>query len=487
MNWKVIIRNIGYALLVNALFMLLAVVVSVVRGYDSALAALLISFTISFIMGAFPFIFVRRTSRISLKEGYVIITLSWLLSFVFGMLPYLLWGGPFTIQNAIFESVSGYTTCGATILDNVEALPDSLLFWRSSTHFIGGLGVVVFLLLIIPESGQMRLRLTNMELGSLSRSAFSSRSSKVVHVFAYVYLALFVLAFLAYLLAGMPAFDSLCHAMSVVATGGFSIKNQSIAAYGSRLVEAVSMIFMYLSSINFGLLFLSVVTLSLRPLKSPVIKFYTAGVAVVAVILSFGLRAGDFSSSWGEALWDGLFSTLSIASTTGFANVDNAGWPFWMVALTLVPAIVCGMAGSTSGGLKADRALIFLQSIGLAISSILHPSSVHELRLGRRILRDSEVYPHILYLGLYLLLIMLSLILSLCIGIDVENSITATVMSIGNVGPACGELLGNMGSYNSVPAAGKMLFCMDMFLGRVEIYPVLAVVAMIFGRKRDLQ
>ncbi len=140
MNWKVIIRNIGFALLVNALFMLLAVFVSMAGGNDSALAALMISFTITFIVGIFPFIFVRKTTSISMREGYVIITLSWLLSFLFGLLPYVLWGGPFTLSNAIFESVSGYTTCGATILADVESLPNSLLFWRSATHFIGGLG-----------------------------------------------------------------------------------------------------------------------------------------------------------------------------------------------------------------------------------------------------------------------------------------------------------------------------------------------------------
>ena len=149
MNWKVISRNIGYVLLVSALFMLLSVIVSLLNGHDSALAALSISFLITFIVGIFPFIFVREARGITLKEGYVIIFLSWLLSFIFGMLPYALWGGPFTLQNAWFESVSGFTTTGATILDNVEGLPDSLLFWRSSTHFIGGLGVVVFLLLVV--------------------------------------------------------------------------------------------------------------------------------------------------------------------------------------------------------------------------------------------------------------------------------------------------------------------------------------------------
>ena len=162
MKIQVISRNVGYALLVSALFMFLSILVSVSRGNDSALAALTISFIITFVVGVFPFIFVRKHSAISTQEGYMIIVLSWLLSFLFGMLPYALWGGPFTIVNAWFESVSGYTTTGSTILEDVESLPDSLLFWRASTHFIGGLGVVVFLLLVIPGSTQMKLRLTNM-------------------------------------------------------------------------------------------------------------------------------------------------------------------------------------------------------------------------------------------------------------------------------------------------------------------------------------
>lgn len=484
MNWKVIIRNIGFALLVNALFMLFAIIVSMAGGNDSALAALIISFTITFIVGIFPFFFVRKTTSISLREGYVIITLSWLLSFIFGLLPYVLWGGPFTLSNAIFESVSGYTTCGATILNDVEALPKSLLFWRSSTHFIGGLGVVVFLLLLIPESSQMRMRLTNMELSSLSRSGYSSRTTNVVYIFAYVYLALVALAVLAYILAGMSPFDALCHAMAVVATGGFSTRTLSIAAYDSYWIEGITMLFMYLSSIHFGLLYLTVITRSLKPLRSPIIKFYTAFVAIVAVCLAIGLKVGGFCDNWAESLWDGLFNTLTISSTTGFANLDNSGWPFWMTALTLFPAIVCGTTGSTCGGIKSDRALILLKAIGRHVNSILHPSSVNEIRLGRKILRDSDVSPHLLYISIYLFLIFISTLLCLCSGLGIENSLVSSVMSIGNVGPGCGEFMGSLGSYDSAPDFAKLVFCLDMFLGRVEIFPVLAVLGMIFD-KRD--
>lgn len=483
MNWKVISRNVGYALLVSALFMFLSIIVSIVNGNDSALAALIISFTITFISGIFPFIFVRRTSAISLKEGYIIITLSWLLSFVFGMLPYALWGGPFSLDNAWFESVSGFTTTGATILSDIEALPKSLLFWRSSTHFIGGLGVVVFLLLIIPDSSPMRLRLTNMELSSLSKSGYSSRANRTVYIFAYVYLGLCAVAFASYALAGMPLFDALCHAMSVCAAGGFSTRNLSIAAFDSRMIEFLTMVFMILASLHYGLIFLAVVKRSLRPLANPVIKFYLMCLAIVSVCLAVSLRATGSVENFGTALWQGTFQTISIASTTGFAVADNADWPLLPSMFVMFMAVMCGCAGSTTGGIKADRVLIFFKTIGRQVGMSLHPSSVNEVRIGSRVLHTDDVAPHVLYITLYAMLLAFSVLLSMLFGVSDQSSFAASISSLGNVGPAIGDL-GMFGNFDGVPAAAKIVYTIDMFLGRVEIYPVLAVFAMIFDRRR---
>ncbi len=482
MNLKVISRNVGIALLVSALFMLLSVFVSLSDGGDSALAPLLISFVITFIVGIFPFIFVKKTAQISLKDGYMIIFLSWLLSFVFGAMPYALWGGPFTVINAWFESVSGFTTTGATILSDIESLPRSLVFWRASTHFIGGLGVVVFLLLIIPTSSPVRLRLTNMELSSLSRDDYRSRAAKTVSIFAWVYLGICALAFVSYILAGMPVFDAICHAMSVSATGGFSSRNTSIAAFDSRWIEGLTMLFMYLSSIHFGLVYLTFVTRSFKPMNNPVVKFYTASIVVVACIVGAGLKGNGICEGWGNALWNGLFETLCVTSTSGFAILDNAEWPLWIVMVLMFSAIMCGSAGSTSGGVKVDRIILLFKAAGCRVSRILHPSAVNEVRMGKRILRDEEVSPHILYLCLYGLLLAVSVALSLFIGVDHQNSFIASVTSLGNVGPAYGAL-GTMGSFNSIPMLGKLLFSIDMFLGRIEIYPVLAVVAMVFDKR----
>ena len=482
MNWKGISRNVGLALLVSSLFMFFSVVVSLVNGHDSALSSLIISFTVTFIAGIFPFIFVRGSQPISLKDGFVTITLSWLLSFVFGMMPYAMWGGPFTLQNAWFESVSGFTTTGATILDNVEALPRSLLFWRSSTHFIGGLGVVVFLLLIIPDSSPVKLRLANMELGSLSRGAYATRTNRTVNIFAYVYMGIFALALVLNLLAGMPAFDALCHAMSVSATGGFSTRNASIGAFGSRWIEGITMLCMYLSSLHFGLLFLAVAGRTLKPLNNPVVKYYTGSILIASVLLGIGLKTGGFCRGWGESLWNGLFEVMCISSTTGFAIADNAQWPGALCALIMIVAVVCGCAGSTSGGLKIDRIVLMFKSLGRQIIRILRPSSVHEVKFGGRILGDEALVPHLLYIVLYVLMLAISTALCLWIGVDWQNSLAASITSLSNVGPALGEM-GSMGTFNSAPDLAKMVFSLDMFIGRIEIYPVLAVVAMVFDKR----
>ena len=481
MNLKVVSRNVGVALLVSALFMFLSVLVSVWNGNDSALAALLISFSITFIVGIFPFIFVRRAPAITLRDGYMIIVLSWLLSFVFGMLPYALWGGPFTVVNAWFESVSGFTTTGATILEDVEILPKSLLFWRSSTHFIGGLGVVVFLLLIIPSSSPIRLRLTNMELSSLSRQGYHSRANKTVLIFAWVYLGICAVAFFSYWAAGMSPFDAINHAFSVCATGGFSTKTLSIGAFESVTIDLITVFFMFIASCHFGLIFLSLASRSLRPLNNPVLKYYFFGLLSAAVVSGISLKMSGMPL--GEAMLQGSFHVVSYASTTGFAIGDNSTWPMLPCFILMVVSVVCGCAGSTTGGLKVDRSVVLFQAIRRQIDKALHPSSVVEFRIGRTVLKDDEVYPQVLYIALYLLLVCMSIVLALLLGDPNGHAITGSISCLGTVGPSLGTI-GSLGNYNAEPAALKVLFSLDMFLGRVEVYPVFAVLAMILHPKR---
>ena len=480
MNLKTISRNVGYALLVSALFMLLSVLVSLLY-HDGALVALLISFIITFTIGIFPFIFVKKTEEITMKDGYMIIVLSWFLSFVVGMLPYALWGGPFSVQNAWFESVSGFTTTGATILDDIEAIPRSLLFWRSSTHFIGGLGVVVFLLLIIPNSSPVRLRLTNMELSSLSKGGYNTRTNNVVFIFIYIYLGIVVVSFLSYWAAGMSPFDAINHAFSVSATGGFSTRNLSIGAYHSRWIEGLTMLFMLISSLHFGLTFYAIVRRSLRPYNNPVVKFYLGNLIFFTLYLGFTLKRLGFEPTMGQALWDGAFQTICIATTSGFAIVDNASWTMLPNMVLIFLGSMCACAGSTSGGIKADRMLIMFKSIITQVRRALYPSAVAQVKIGGRFLRDEDVSPHLIYIALYVLLLCISSGLLLIFGQTDIDALACSVASLGNVGPAIHQY-GTYGSYNLMPEAGKLVMTLNMFLGRVEIYPVLAVLATIIPK-----
>ncbi len=479
MNYKAISRNVGFALLVCALFMFLSILVSLIYN-DGALTPMVISFIITFTLGAFPFIFVRRSSSISLRDGFVIIFLSWLMSFVFGMLPYALWGGPFDLSNAWFESVSGFTTTGATILEDIEALPKSLLFWRSSTHFIGGLGVVVFLLLILPNTSPMKLRLTSLEVSNLSKNGYRARSNQTSSIFAYVYLGLMAMAFIAFLIVGMSPFDAVCHAFSVCATGGFSTKNLSLGAYDSLGVEIVTIVFLFLASIHFGSIYLAVVKRSLKPFKNPVFFFYLGSLIITSTLLTVSLKYQDPTLSIERAIREGVFQTISTASTSGFAITDNLNWGFVPNYLLIFVALMCGCAGSTSCGIKVDRIMLLFKRIGLHVGRIMNPSAVNEVRLGRVILKDEDINPHTMYINIYFLVMLVSILLVSLTGLSGEYSFAGSLAMLSNVGPSIGRM-GTMGNYNWVPDTAKFLFTLDMFLGRVEIYPILAVMGMLLG------
>ena len=203
---------------------------------------------------------------------------------------------------------------------------------------------------------------------------------------------------------------------------------------------------------------------------------------LASVLLGIGLKTGGFCRGWGESLWNGLFEVMCISSTTGFAIADNAQWPGALCALIMIVAVVCGCAGSTSGGLKIDRIVLMFKSLGRQIIRILRPSSVHEVKFGGRILGDEALVPHLVYIVLYVLMLAISTALCLWIGVDWQNSLAASITSLSNVGPALGEM-GSMGTFNSAPDLAKMVFSLDMFIGRIEIYPVLAVVAMVFDKR----
>ena len=483
MNVKAISVNVGKALLVSALFMFLSMIVSVIYGRDEAFGPLLISFFITLIVGGFPFIFVKGRQPLSLKDGFLTIVFSWFLSFVFGMLPFVLYGGEFTLVNAWFESVSGFTTTGATILNDIEALPKSLLFWRSSTHYIGGLGVVVFLLLVIPDASPYRLKLTNMEMSTLSKEGYRYKSSKVVRIITLVYVSLTIAIFLSLWLVGMPVFDAVNHAFSIAATGGFSTRNLSVGAFGSDAINLVVLFFMALCAMHFGLIYAAFATRSLKPFRNTVTKYYFGSIAVMTIVTMLSLMKDGGYESWGRALMDSSFTVVSYMSTAGFGICDNSMWP-WLAGVVLIFAsIQCGCAGSTTGGIKVDRCLIAFKAVGNEIRHRLHPSSVSQTHLSGHHLADNAVSAVLMYIVVYLMVIFVSIIAVMLTGSEAAEAVSGVIASVSSVGPGLGEL-GCYDNYSAQPAMAKFIYSFDMFLGRVEIYPVLVVISMIFRRDR---
>ena len=285
MRLGVVLRYVGIIMLVVALFMLLSAGVSLVSHTDSGYYPLLLSALLTALLGAFPLIFVDRTEQLSSKEGYCIVVGSWIVASVVGMFPYLMWGGEFSLVNAWFESVSGYTTTGASILKDVEALPRGLLFWRSCSTWLGGVGVVMFALLILPSLGTNKALLTNVELSSMAKHNYHYKASMIAQILLFIYLGLTFCSTLALKLAGMNWFDALTQAMSAVATSGFSTKNASIGYFDSVAVESILIVTMLLASIHFGVLFATLTGRRNNIFHSEVTRWYLSIVAVVTVVV----------------------------------------------------------------------------------------------------------------------------------------------------------------------------------------------------------
>lgn len=474
MNLSVITRVIGISLLINAAFMFLSVVVSIANGFDAAFSPLLLSAFITLFAGLFPLIFVQKFTSISLKEGITIVVLAWILSCLFGMLPFVLWGGEFSLINAWFESVSGYTTTGATILTDVQSLPKSLLFWRSSTHFIGGVGVVVFMLIILPSASTFRTKISKVEISALSKQNYKLKTQQTIGVIVTTYLGLTVASTISYLLAGMSFFDAINHAFSIVSTGGFSTLNSSIMGFNSPAIEIVTIIFMFLAGLHFGLLYSFFVQRSLRIFQSPIIKFYTLSVVISIVIITIELLVNGTHQDFFLALRQSAFHVVSYASTTGFAAGDTSIWPNLSILILMYLSMQCACSGSTTGGIKSDRIIIFIKSFFNRIKKELHPNAVIPLRVGQNIVNDQLISSVNIYIVLYISILFIGAALLSVMGLDFMDAISASIANLGNVGPGFGSI-GSLGNYSHFPIMAKMILTLEMLLGRVEIYALVLI------------
>ncbi|MDR3351400.1 MAG: TrkH family potassium uptake protein [Prevotellaceae bacterium] len=471
MRFPVIVRYTGFVLLLNAAFMLLSATISLLLG-DEGLQVLLTSAIITAIVGGISFSLVKPAEDLTAKEGIGILAFSWIMSCTFGMLPYLFWGGEFTFINAWFESVSGYTTTGATVLSYIEQLPEGLLFWRSATHWIGGLGVVVMLVLVLPTMHNLKIRLAKMEISTLSKGNFKFRVQQTARVICVMFIGLTILLCGLLMLAGMGWFDAVNHAFSTVATGGFSTRDASVLAFHNGWIELILAVFMIISGMHFGLLFMAF-TGNGRPLwKSPSVRFYLTTMIGGVVLISLNLYFSGIYDNIFDAFRYGAFQVLSVGTTTGFATADTTLWPAFSTLLLCYFMLQCACAGSTSGGIKADRMQILFWSIRGYLRKQQHPNAVVPTRVGGSTLDNDTVYGVLQFIITYILVVFLGAIALSLLGVDMSTGFSASAACMGNVGPGFG-VAGSFGNYGSIHTLGKLVLTFEMLLGRLEIYALL--------------
>lgn len=469
MRFNVVLRYIGVVMLFFAAFMLVSAGIAWVSGPDSSYYPLLLSALLTILLGSFPLIFVDRQEQINSKEGYCIVVGSWLVACIVSMFPYLMWGGEFSLINAWFESVSGLTTTGATILQDIEALPRGLNFWRMSSTWIGGIGVVMFALLILPSMGRSKKMLSNVELSSMAKDDYHYRTQRIVQILLVVYCGLTLTALLLLKMAGMNWFDALTHAMSAAATSGFSTKNLSVAYFNSPLIETILIGVMAVAGIHFGLIYATVSGRSNNVLRSEVARSYLlflfGGSLLIALSLWLGGIYGDFFSSFRYA----VFQFVSLVTSSGFATADTNAWTSFAIVLLLFGSIVCACAGSTSGGVKMNRLLLAVKTLRARLKLQQHPNAIIRVRVDGVLQEDEVVHTAMIFIVIYMLLILLGTLFNTLFGTDLETGFSAAVACIGNVGPGFGAV-GSMNNYAGLPAVLKFSSTILMLLGRLEIF-----------------
>ena len=486
MRPQIIIRYIGITLLFNAIFLLVSAAISAYK-FDAGFLPLLYSATIAALLGFFPMIFVPSAYNIRSDEGLVIVIFSWLLSSIIGALPYILYGGEFTFTNAWFESVSGFTTTGSTILNDIEALPLGLLFWRSTTHFIGGIGIIIFMLAVVPSISQAAMVLYKSEVSGLAVDNFQYRTKKTLQIILVVYLGLTLLETLMLLMLGVNLFDAITHSFATIATGGFSPKNNSIAFYDSAAIEIVINIFMILSGIHFGLTFAAVTGNIKKIWKSSFVRYYVSAIVVGVILVSINVH-GNIYQSWVDAFRYAAFQLISLGTSTGFATADTARWPPFAILILGLAAkttirlprtsilifftLQCACAGSTSGGIKVDRMLIFFKSVLYQFKRLKHPRAVFALKVDNSLIEQEVVSSSILYISLYVGTVFISSIILTALGVDIMSSVSGSMAAMGNVGPGF-SMVSSLGNFSQIPVAGKWVLSIVMLLGRLEIYGLL--------------
>lgn len=424
-----------------------------------------------------------KERNISRKDGYIVVTLCWIIFSIFGSVPYYLSGYLPSVTDAFFETMSGFSTTGATVLDDIEALPHSLLFWRAMTHWVGGLGIVFFTVAVFPVFGLGDINLFAAESVGPMRAKLHPRISVAARWILTIYIGLTLIATVSFYFAGMGKFDAVCHAMSTIATGGFSTKQASIAAFNSPLIDYVVTVFMFLGGVNLSLLYLFLFKARFGELfRDSEFRVYCGSVALFTIVIAAGLF---FSTSMGveESFRTSVFQVVSMQTTTGFATSNYVLWLpiLWLMLSAIMFLGAC--SGSTSGAMKCARISILGRVMFNEFKRILHPNAVIPVRLSGKIVPTSVQSAILAYTVIYVATIIVGIFVNMTFGLDFLDAYGLSATSVSNVGPALGHY-GPMDSFSTLPATIKWFCSFQMLVGRLEFFAVLLLLMPAFWKRQ---
>ncbi|MEL7608714.1 MAG: TrkH family potassium uptake protein [Bacillota bacterium] len=474
MNLRAVGIYLGHLLLVEGAFMIPALLIAAYHKESASVYAFLISICILLALGAILARRKRSGTGIYAREGFITVSLGWILISLFGALPFFISGAVPNFMDCWFETVSGFTTTGSSILTDVEALPWSLLYWRSFTHWLGGMGVLVFMLAIVPfgkGSGET-FHLLRAEAPGPSVDKLVPTIRRTTRILYLIYIALTLLLILLLLLGGMPLFDSVTHAFGAAGTGGFSIKNASIGAYPSPYLQAVIGIFMALFGVNFTVYYMVLIG-QIRPaLRNEELRLYVGIMLGATALIAVDLLPQYAQLGFGKTVLDSFFQVSSIMTTTGYATANFDKWPQLSRFVLVLLMIVGASAGSTGGGIKVSRLIILWRAIKNQMLAMLRPRMVRPIRLDGKPLTDSVVRGTYAFAIVYSAICLGSMLLLTLDEKSMETTITAVFACINNIGPGL-DLVGPAGNFSFFSPLSKFVLSLDMLLGRLEIFPML--------------
>ncbi len=480
MNITLTLRILGALLLFLAIALLFPIPFSWIYG-DGAATSFLLSAMISAGCGGLLYSQFRSETDLSVREGFAVVTFGWTLFALFGALPFVITGAIPSYINAFFETMSGFTTTGSTILTDIEALPPSLLLWRSLTQWLGGMGIIVLSLAILPMLGVGGMQLFKAEVPGPTADRLKPRIQDTAKLLWGVYVLLTGAEVMLLMAGGMSFFDGINHAFTTMATGGFSTRNASVAAYGSAYIDWVITLFMFLAGVNFSLHYLALRGKIGDFIRNEEFLFYS-GLTIAGTVLITLLNMGSTYPDFFDNLRFSAFQVVSIMTTTGFGTADYELWPVLCQYLLVFSMFIGGCAGSTGGGMKVARILLLFKHAQVQIYRLIHPRAVRLVKLGNRPV-DKEVMQSILgFFAVYMGVFVTASFIMAGIGMDLPSAGASVIATLSNIGPGLGTV-GPVDNFAHVPAVGKLVLAFCMLLGRLELFTVLVLVFPSFWRK----